>query len=38
MAGEASEGIIVLHTDGKAPTELARTVLDAVGWSTATAT
>lgn len=32
LAGEATEGFLVIETDGRAPTELARTVLDKLGW------
>jgi hypothetical protein len=33
LADEAAEGLLVIETDGRAPTELARTVLDKLGWA-----
>lgn len=35
MAGEDTEGLIVLHTDGRRPAELAQTILEKVDWLSA---
>jgi hypothetical protein len=32
MASAGTEGVIVLHTDGKGPAELAETILKQAGW------
>jgi hypothetical protein len=32
MAEEKTDGLIIVPTDGKTPSELARTVLREVGW------
>ncbi|AZO79550.1 MULTISPECIES: ATP-binding protein [unclassified Bosea (in: a-proteobacteria)] len=32
MAAQATDGFVVVDTDGRSPTELAREVLDKVGW------